>query len=149
MATSTRRPRSESWTDDPHRQRRRAVRPRRRAHSTATLHAACWKEAFDPLLPELGQPPFDAGREYLDHVDGKPGAAGMRDLLRSRPARARPARGGDRRVHGGRHVERERRRAPDGFRAGAARLDVPAGRAVVVEDPLAGVAAAAPAGSGS
>jgi alpha,alpha-trehalose phosphorylase len=52
--------------------------------ATTALHAACWKATFDPLLAERGQRPFDADREYLEHVDGKPRAAGVRDLLRAR-----------------------------------------------------------------
>ena len=52
--------------------------------ATTTMHAACWKATFDPLLAERGQQPFDAEREYLEHVDGKPRFAGVRDFLRSR-----------------------------------------------------------------
>ena len=54
--------------------------------STTALHATCWKATFDPLLARWGQAPFDAAREYLDHVDGKPRADGVRDFLRSRGA---------------------------------------------------------------
>jgi alpha,alpha-trehalose phosphorylase len=54
--------------------------------STTPLHIACWKRTFDPLLAQWGQAPFDAGREYAEHVDGKPRADGVRDFLRSRGA---------------------------------------------------------------
>ncbi len=52
--------------------------------STTTLHIDCWKRTFDPVLADLGQAPFDAHREYADHVDGKPRYDGVRDFLRSR-----------------------------------------------------------------
>ena len=48
--------------------------------STTPLHAACWKEAFDEVLPE----PFDVERDYLAHVDGKPRLDGVRDMLLAR-----------------------------------------------------------------
>ena len=48
--------------------------------STTSLHAACWKVAFDEVLDE----PFDSHRDYLTYVDGKPRRDGVRDLLRSR-----------------------------------------------------------------
>ena len=48
--------------------------------STSTLHAACWKQTFEELLGL----PFDTGRDYLEHVDGKPRDDGARDFLRSR-----------------------------------------------------------------
>jgi alpha,alpha-trehalose phosphorylase len=48
--------------------------------STTPLHAACWKQAFDEFLTE----PFDAERDYLAYVDGKPRHEGVRDLLLSR-----------------------------------------------------------------
>jgi alpha,alpha-trehalose phosphorylase len=54
--------------------------------STTALHSDCWKRTFDPLLAQWGQAPFDAGREYAEHVDGKPRADGVRDFLRSRGA---------------------------------------------------------------
>jgi len=47
---------------------------------TAALHAACWKQTFDEVLDE----PFDAERDYLAHVDGKPREDGVRDMLRAR-----------------------------------------------------------------
>jgi alpha,alpha-trehalose phosphorylase len=58
--------------------------------ATSALHAAAWKQTFDAVLAEcelrtgLAQEPFDLGRDYLDHVDGKPRADGVRDFLRSR-----------------------------------------------------------------
>ncbi len=52
--------------------------------STAALHATAWKRTFDPLLALWGQEPFDSERDYLDHVDGKPRADGVRDFLASR-----------------------------------------------------------------
>jgi alpha,alpha-trehalose phosphorylase len=48
--------------------------------STTPLHAACWKQAFDEVLPE----PFDVERDYLTHVDGKPRLDGVRDMLLAR-----------------------------------------------------------------
>ena len=48
--------------------------------STSALHAACWKRTFEETLGE----PFDAGRDYLAHVDGKPRDEGVRDFMRSR-----------------------------------------------------------------
>jgi alpha,alpha-trehalose phosphorylase len=55
--------------------------------STTTLHAACWKQAFDEVLDE----PFDADRDYHSHVDGKPREAGARALLRARGVDPSPA----------------------------------------------------------
>jgi alpha,alpha-trehalose phosphorylase len=54
--------------------------------STTALHIECWKRTIDPLLAQWGQAPFDPEREYVEHVDGKPRADGVRDLLRSRGA---------------------------------------------------------------
>ena len=57
---------------------------------TAALHAACWKQTFDPLLAEWGRragtcpEPFDAEHDYLTHVDGKLRDDGVRDFLRAR-----------------------------------------------------------------
>jgi beta-phosphoglucomutase family hydrolase len=51
---------------------------------TAKVHAAAWKETFDPLLARLGQPPFDPIAEYPSHVDGKPREDGVRSLLAAR-----------------------------------------------------------------
>ena len=55
--------------------------------STTPLHAACWKEAFDEVLPE----PFDVDRDYLAHVDGKPRLDGVRDMLLARGIDPDPA----------------------------------------------------------
>jgi alpha,alpha-trehalose phosphorylase len=52
--------------------------------ATSALHAAAWKQTFDEVLAERGLPPFDAEREYLAHVDGKPRLDGVRDFLRAR-----------------------------------------------------------------
>jgi alpha,alpha-trehalose phosphorylase len=52
--------------------------------STAALHATAWKRTFDAMLAPWGQEPFDLERDYLDHVDGKPRADGVRDFLASR-----------------------------------------------------------------
>lgn len=58
--------------------------------STATLHTACWKRVFDDFLESWAiqtgeaQPQFDPGADYLQFVDGKPRAAGVRDFLASR-----------------------------------------------------------------
>jgi len=55
---------------------------------TARLHAACWKEVFDPLLARHGVGaagrPFDAEQDYRMHVDGKARLDGVRDFLASR-----------------------------------------------------------------
>ena len=53
---------------------------------TASVHRAAWKTTFDAYLAEHhpDQTPFDAERDYLDHVDGKPREAGVRDFLASR-----------------------------------------------------------------
>jgi alpha,alpha-trehalose phosphorylase len=48
--------------------------------STAALHAASWKEAFEERLGE----PFDVERDYLAHVDGKPREDGVRDFMVAR-----------------------------------------------------------------
>jgi HAD superfamily hydrolase (TIGR01509 family) len=50
---------------------------------TAAVHRAAWKETFDPLLADADQPPFTEA-DYLEHVDGKPRADGVRDFLSSR-----------------------------------------------------------------
>ncbi len=52
--------------------------------ATSALHAAAWKRTFDEVLAERGQRRFDAKREYLAHVDGKPRLDGVRDFLRAR-----------------------------------------------------------------
>lgn len=53
---------------------------------TARVHAAAWKQVFDALLERQPppQPPFDAVRDYLEHVDGKPRLDGARDFLAAR-----------------------------------------------------------------
>ena len=53
---------------------------------TARVHAAAWKQVFDALLArqQPPQPPFDAARDYLEHVDGKPRLDGARDFLAAR-----------------------------------------------------------------
>jgi beta-phosphoglucomutase family hydrolase len=51
---------------------------------TADVHAGAWKEAFDPLLASLSQPPFNLVADYLRHVDGKPRLQGVRDFLQAR-----------------------------------------------------------------
>lgn len=57
---------------------------------TARVHAAAWKQVFDTFLDEYAQrsgerfPPFDAGADYLRHVDGKSRLDGVNDFLRSR-----------------------------------------------------------------
>jgi alpha,alpha-trehalose phosphorylase len=58
--------------------------------STTALHAACWKSALDEVLAEwrrrtgTEQRPFDAGREYIALVDGKPRHDGVRAFLGAR-----------------------------------------------------------------
>ena len=51
---------------------------------TASVHARAWKETFDPVLAQAGQPPFDIAADYLRHVDGKPREEGVRSLLAAR-----------------------------------------------------------------
>lgn len=52
---------------------------------TADVHAAAWKATLDPLLITLGiAEPFDAVRDYLSFVDGKPRYDGIRSFLASR-----------------------------------------------------------------
>ena len=53
--------------------------------STAAVHAACWKAAFEERLGE----PFDVERDYLAHVDGKPRENGVRDFMRAPRPRPR------------------------------------------------------------
>jgi alpha,alpha-trehalose phosphorylase len=175
--------------------------------ATASLHAAAWKQTFDAMLDE----PFDAERDYLAYVDGKPREDGVRDFLAARGvavAESEVRRIGERKQalveralrDGGveafpgsvRWVERLRRAgvrtavvsssanaravlrsagidglfddvvdgsdvrrlglrgkpAPDGFLEAAARLRVRPGRAMVVEDAIAGVAAGRAGGFG-
>lgn len=57
---------------------------------TASLHAACWKAAFDPVLERWAKAhgmdtrPFDAEDDYLAHVDGRSRLDGVRCFLASR-----------------------------------------------------------------
>jgi beta-phosphoglucomutase family hydrolase len=57
---------------------------------TATIHAAAWKETFDPLLQERARledrpvQPFDAVTDYDAYVDGLPREDGVRTFLASR-----------------------------------------------------------------
>jgi beta-phosphoglucomutase-like phosphatase (HAD superfamily) len=57
---------------------------------TARVHAAAWKAMFDDYLrrrsEERGEPfvPFDARRDYDEHVDGRPRADGVRTFLAAR-----------------------------------------------------------------
>lgn len=51
---------------------------------TAVLHAAAWKQAFDPVLAAHGQAAFDAGGDYARYVDGRPREDGVRTLLAAR-----------------------------------------------------------------
>ena len=50
---------------------------------TASVHRAAWKETFDPVLAQTGQDPFTEA-DYLQYVDGKRRADGVRDFLASR-----------------------------------------------------------------
>lgn len=50
---------------------------------TLPVHKKAWKDTFDPLLAEEGQPPFSE-EDYLAHVDGKRRGDGVRDFLASR-----------------------------------------------------------------
>jgi alpha,alpha-trehalose phosphorylase len=52
--------------------------------STAALHALCWKRTFDDVLAAYGQPPFDLEHDYVEYVDGKMRADGVRDFFASR-----------------------------------------------------------------
>lgn len=52
---------------------------------TASVHAEAWKQTFDPVLREHGDPkPFDLHEDYIAHVDGKKREDGVRDFLASR-----------------------------------------------------------------
>lgn len=53
---------------------------------TADLHAAAWKQVFDPFLERRAprQPPFDLHADYLNHVDGKSREDGVRGFLAAR-----------------------------------------------------------------
>lgn len=55
---------------------------------SARVHAAAWKEAFDPCLAEAGQRrPFDPVEDYRRYVDGKSRLDGAADFLTSRGLR--------------------------------------------------------------
>ncbi len=57
---------------------------------TARAHADAWKEMFDEFLQQYGKArkqafePFDARRDYLQYVDGKPRHDGVIDFLATR-----------------------------------------------------------------
>lgn len=57
---------------------------------TASIHAACWKAVFDPILERWAKAhrepfrPFDEDRDYRAHVDGRDRFDGVRSLLASR-----------------------------------------------------------------
>lgn len=51
---------------------------------TSVLHAAAWKQVFDPVLAAKGQAAFDAVADYTRYVDGKPREDGVRSLLAAR-----------------------------------------------------------------
>ncbi|MFI9721933.1 HAD family hydrolase [Streptomyces sp. NPDC052396] len=58
--------------------------------STATVHAAAWKETFDAFLARREGPefqPFDPVTDYDLYVDGMPRADGVRSFLASRGIR--------------------------------------------------------------
>jgi len=50
---------------------------------TASVHRAAWKETFDPIVRGAGQAAFTEA-DYLQYVDGKRRADGVRDFLASR-----------------------------------------------------------------
>src|SRR6516165_8303031 len=58
--------------------------------STAKVHAAAWKEAFDVFLKNRAElhnvsfVPFDIGEDYRRYVDGKPRLEGIQSFLASR-----------------------------------------------------------------
>jgi len=57
---------------------------------TARIHAAAWRQVFDPLLERIsarrGEPfrPFDPERDYREYVDGRSRLDGARGFLASR-----------------------------------------------------------------
>jgi beta-phosphoglucomutase family hydrolase len=57
---------------------------------TAKVHAAAWKQMFDAYLQDRAKrtgrslAPFDAKRDYDEHVDGKPRYDGVRSFLAAR-----------------------------------------------------------------
>jgi beta-phosphoglucomutase family hydrolase len=50
---------------------------------TASVHRQAWKQTFDELLRRRGLPEF-TDQDYVQYVDGKPRADGVRDFLASR-----------------------------------------------------------------
>jgi alpha,alpha-trehalose phosphorylase len=58
--------------------------------STAALHALCWKRTFDDVLSAYGQEPFDIEHDYVEYVDGKMRADGVRDFLAARRIHVTP-----------------------------------------------------------
>ena len=50
---------------------------------TASVHRRAWKQTFDPIARRRGQAEF-TDQDYVDYVDGKPRADGVRDFLASR-----------------------------------------------------------------
>jgi beta-phosphoglucomutase family hydrolase len=50
---------------------------------TASVHRKAWKQTFDPILAKNQQSEF-TDSDYIDQVDGKPRADGVRDFLHSR-----------------------------------------------------------------
>jgi beta-phosphoglucomutase family hydrolase len=50
---------------------------------TASVHRKAWAQTFDEFLGPRGQRPFSE-QDYIDYVDGKPRADGVRDFLASR-----------------------------------------------------------------
>jgi alpha,alpha-trehalose phosphorylase len=58
--------------------------------STAALHAVCWKRTFDDVLSAYGQEPFDIEHDYVEYVDGKMRADGVRDFLAARRIHVTP-----------------------------------------------------------
>jgi beta-phosphoglucomutase family hydrolase len=69
--------------------------------STATVHAAAWKEMFDVFLEHRarssGDPfvPFDIDTDYGQYVDGKPRLDGVRSFLEARGIRLAEGSPGD------------------------------------------------------
>ncbi|MDC7340504.1 hydrolase [Streptomyces lydicus] len=60
---------------------------------SARVHAAAWKDAFDPALAAAGgQRPFDPVQDYLRHVDGRARLDGAAAFLASRAWTCRRAR---------------------------------------------------------
>ncbi|MER7156747.1 HAD family hydrolase, partial [Streptomyces lydicus] len=63
---------------------------------SARVHAAAWKDAFDPALAAAGgQRPFDPVQDYLRHVDGRARLDGAAAFLASRGLDLPPGEEGD------------------------------------------------------